>query len=348
MKASRFVTTAMGATVVLLLVMPLPVQAIPTPSVAFVSVGYGPGDALYDQRNGEIYVLNLLDNTVSILDGSTNAVLRAVPAGGGPDVAAFDLANGNVYVTDVFTNEITVLNGSTGATAATISVGPSTFPQGITYDNQNGFLYVVNSGPLYNATYQIANTVSVINGSNNSLVATIPDTFAPLNTSYLIADVYDPQTGFVYISDEGHGIQVFNPASNAFIADIVTPANYGVAYDQVNGAVYALGPAAGSQGAPTIGVVDTLSNAISHTIALPASCAIPGSGTVDLRNGLLYIACFGTPNTVAVFDPSTCTVVQDFPVGGSEFFTVGGAFDLKTGAIYIPVPSTNATAVISP
>ena len=336
------------AAVVVVMLLAMPAGATCSPHVSFVAVGNGPGQALYDQRNGEVFVLNLLDNTASILNGATNSVLQTVPAGNGPDVAAFDLANGDIYVTDANTNQVAVLNGGTGATVATVSTAPSILPQGITYDNQNGYLYVANSGTYPNPTYQNSNTVSVIDGRTNSLVATIPDTFAPLATSFLISDVYDPQTGYVYISDEGYGIQVLDPATNTFVANIVTSSNYAVAYDPVNGVVYAFGYSAGPGLPSTIGVINTPTNTIVQTIPLPSSCLQPGSGTVDLRNGLVYIACLGNPNTVAVFDPYSSAIVQDFSVGGSAFFTVVGAFDLRTGAIYIPVPTTASVAVVYP
>ena len=336
------------AAVLAVMVLAMPARAISSPQVSFVAVGNGPGEAIYDQRNGEVFVLNLLDNTASILNGNTNSVLQSVPAGNGPDVAAFDLMNGGIYVTDANSNQVTVLNGGTGATVATVSTAPSILPQGITYDNKNGYLYVVNSGTYPNPTYQNSNTVSVIDGWTNSLVATIPDTFAPLATSFLIFDVYDPQTGYIYISDEGYGIQVLNPATNTFVANLVTPSNYGLSYDPVNGVLYAFGFQAAPGLPSTLGVVDTATNTVVQTIPLPPSCLIPGSGTVDLRNGLVYLACFGTPNTVAEFDPSAGAIVQDFSVGGSAFFTVGGAFDVRTGAIYVPVPTTASVAVVHP
>ena len=336
------------APVLVVILLAMPARAITSPQVSFVAVGNGPGDAIYDQRNGEVFVLNIIDNTASILGGSTNAVLQTVPAGSGPDVAAFDLRNGDLYVTDANSNQVTVLDGGTGATVTTVSTAPSILPQGITYDNRNGYLYVVNSGTYPNPTYQDSNTVSVIDGRTNSLVATFPDTFAPLATSFLIYDVYDPQTGYIYISDEGYGIQVLNPATDTFVANIVTPSNYVISYDPVNGVVYAFGPGAAPGLPSTIGVIDTATNTVVQTIPLPLSCLEPGSGTVDVRNGLVYIACLGNPNTVAVFDTASGAIVQDFAVGGSAFFTAVGAFDLRTGAIYVPVPSTASVAVVYP
>lgn len=348
MNGPRLGAVASTVAIALLLVLAMPARASPTPNLSSVSVGNGPGQALFDQRNGEVFVFNLLDNTASILNGTTNNVARTVPAGSGPDVAALSLSSGDIYVTDANSNQVTVLDGTTGATLATISTGPSILPQGIAYDPRNGFLYVANSGTYPNATYQNSNTVSVINGRTNSLIATIPDTFAPLDTSFLLFDVFDPQTGYVYVSDEGHGIQVLNPETDAFVADIPTDANYVLTYDPVNGVLYSFGYSAGPGLPPTVAIIDTATNSVARSIALPASCVIPGSGTVDLRNGLIYVACFGSPNTVAVFAPSTNSVVQDFSVGGSEFFSVVGAFDLRTGALYFPVPSNATVAVVLP
>jgi DNA-binding beta-propeller fold protein YncE len=341
-------TSAVVVALVVILLFSNPARAAGSPRVTYVPVGSGPADAIFDPYTGGVFILNLFDNTATILNGWTNAVVGTVPAGNGPDVGAFDPRNGDIYVTDANTNQVAVLAGSTGATVATISVAPSILPQGIAFDYRNGYLYTANSGTYPNPTYQNSNTVSVIDGRTNSLVTTIPDTFAPLGQSFLIYAAYDAQNGNIYVSDEGHGIQVLNPQTETFVADIVTSSNYVVTYDPLNGVVYALGYPAAPGLPSTIGVINTATNAVQQTISLPANCQIPGSGVVDLWTGLLYVACMGTPNTVAVLDPVSNTIVKDISVGGVALYTVVDDFDFWTNSIYVPVMTTNSVAVISP
>jgi YVTN family beta-propeller protein len=66
-----------------------------------VPVGSAPVAIAFDSANGNLYVVNSLSNTVSVISGRTNTVIASpIPVGGLPEVIAFDSANGDLYVTN--------------------------------------------------------------------------------------------------------------------------------------------------------------------------------------------------------------------------------------------------------
>ncbi|MGB7952560.1 MAG: hypothetical protein WCF23_01160, partial [Candidatus Nitrosopolaris sp.] len=69
--------------------------------IASIPVGSGPGGIAFDAVNGNLYVANNHDNTVSVISGRNNTVVGSpIPVGNGPFGIAFDSANGNLYVTN--------------------------------------------------------------------------------------------------------------------------------------------------------------------------------------------------------------------------------------------------------
>jgi len=79
----------------------------------------------YDPSNGEVFVANSEDNTVTVISDSTDSVLATVPAGSGPFALAYDSSKGEVFVADVDDNTVLVIeppSNSTTATSSTSSV----------------------------------------------------------------------------------------------------------------------------------------------------------------------------------------------------------------------------------
>ena len=78
-----------------------------------VTLGSDPGFVAVDARRGRVFVLNggaasnvngavhPHDGSISVLDASTGAVPRTIPAGGNPELAAIDPASGRLTVDGV-------------------------------------------------------------------------------------------------------------------------------------------------------------------------------------------------------------------------------------------------------
>ena len=87
-----------------------------------VKVGNLPGAVTIDQATDTVYVTNVGDNTVSVIDGATcNALVSSgcgqttatVPVGGTPDGIFADHANHTVYVANFGDNTVSMINSAT-------------------------------------------------------------------------------------------------------------------------------------------------------------------------------------------------------------------------------------------
>ncbi|MGB0470335.1 MAG: YncE family protein [Ilumatobacteraceae bacterium] len=103
---------------------------------AIIDVGNAPEAAASDGTN--IYVTNLIDGTVSVIDPATNTETTTVPVGGAPDGIAFD--GTNIYVTNYTDDTVSIINPDTNTVTNTISVGDG--PSGVIFDGTN--IYVTN------------------------------------------------------------------------------------------------------------------------------------------------------------------------------------------------------------
>jgi YVTN family beta-propeller protein len=119
------------------------------------------------------------------------------------------------YTLDLANN--TLLNGNFA------NIGNALLSWGIAYDPSNGYIYVTDEG---------SDTVSVINGKTNTVIATIPVEAFPEGI------VYDPSNGCIYVADDGwRSVSVIN--GTTVIATIhVEQGPWGIAYDPSNGYIY--------------------------------------------------------------------------------------------------------------
>jgi YVTN family beta-propeller protein len=142
-----------------------------------VKVGSGPDGLAVDQQTDSVYVANLYDNTVSVIDGATcNSSITSdcgqapptVMVGAGPSIPAVNQATDTVYVPNFNDNTVSVIEGVTcnatvtsgcGQRPPTVTVG--TNPDAVAVDPYSHTVYVVNS----NYTGNYSGSVSVINSA---------------------------------------------------------------------------------------------------------------------------------------------------------------------------------------
>ena len=117
-----------------------------------------------------IYVTIPIDNTVSVIDGTTNTVIATIPVGSSPVGVGVNPATNRIYVANFADNTVSVIDGTTDEVIATIPVG--TLPHGVGVNPLTNGIYVANS---------FDNTVSVIDGNTDEVIATIPVVSRPLD-----------------------------------------------------------------------------------------------------------------------------------------------------------------------
>jgi YVTN family beta-propeller protein len=116
-----------------------------------VSVGIGPENVEYNSANNNMYVINVISNTVSVIDSSTNTVIKTISVGQSPWSIAFNPSNNYLYVTNADSDTVSIIDGSSNTVVDTLA-GFSA-PRGIAFNPSNNYLYVTNAG---------SNSVSII------------------------------------------------------------------------------------------------------------------------------------------------------------------------------------------
>jgi len=127
------------------------------------------------------------------------------------------------YTLDLINN--TLINGNF------VNTHNAIYPYGIAYDPSNGYLYVTDLG---------SDSVSVINGATNTVIAKI------LVGSEPVGVAYDPSNRYIYVTNElSDTVSVIN--GTTVIANITVGSEpVGVAYDPSNGYLYVTNFASGT------------------------------------------------------------------------------------------------------
>jgi|GEM_PF-2412263 len=125
-----------------------------------------PFDSAVNETTNKIYVTQNGNDTVSVINGSTDALLSGtgypIAVGGEPYGVDVNPVTNKIYVANNADNNVSVIDGSTDAVLYTITVG--TAPIGVAINSVINRVYVTNSG---------AGTVSIIDGSTDTVIDTV-------------------------------------------------------------------------------------------------------------------------------------------------------------------------------
>lgn len=200
---------------------------------------------------------------------STISVGSFDSSGSGATDIAYDGANGNLYVAvqDRGSSAVTVINGSTGQVYADVESPYNGHPEWVTYDPRNGDVYAANA---------LGNNVSVIDGSTNKIVETIP--LVPQGLGYGPQNsIYDAFTGYVVVA-EAHPawLLLINGTTNRIVGQVSFYAVGGViGSNPTNGELYGAANASEMAGIPGYSL-DVLNGFTGSLIS-----SFPMNGTID-------------------------------------------------------------------
>jgi len=90
-----------------------------------------------------IYVTNRAANTVDMIDGATNGVIKTIPVGSGPEGIAVDRDHDRIYVVNVRSSSISIIDGPSSAVIGTLTLNLAG-PRQAAVDPVNGRLYIPN------------------------------------------------------------------------------------------------------------------------------------------------------------------------------------------------------------
>lgn len=215
-------------------------------------VGYAAAAIAYDPANGDLYVANEGDGTVSVIAPGVGAVslIRLGPSGTwnqtGPDALAVDPGRNLIYVADGLAGNVSVINGSAQAVSTTFPVGLD--PDAVAFDTVSDRAFVANCGSdnltIVNGTAQRPTRSVPVGSCPDALAVAAPgdtlwvaNAFGPGGVSNLtvvdagslvsVASVstggvavglcYDPANGYVYVAN-GYANDVFVVNATSYAA----------------------------------------------------------------------------------------------------------------------------------
>jgi len=336
--------------------------------VASIPLASWSGTPTYDGANGNLYVpggfgvapLPTLSD-VTIVSGATNTVTGTVIVGGNPWFPTVDSLNGDVYVPNSVSNNVSVISGTTGSLLATIPVGND--PTEVTFDPMNGNLYVsdqngtessgsisVISGVLNQVIATVAldflsgsvlgpngtiyvgggNHLSVISGTTNSVIDTIP---VSANVDALL---YDPANEDLYAGTSG-GLVIIPSSTNA-VSQTLGSVGEPVFVDS-NGDVYTL-----QSGSPAnVSVISGSSNSVISTFPVgPASTVAydPATGDLYATDPEMF------PGVLTVTSSSSKQILESVTLA-PQGYLVEPRYDPGNGEVYVvEYGASNAVLVL--
>ena len=151
-----------------------------------IQVGDYPSEVVVNPDTNRIYVANFWSNTTSVIDGTTNEVIKQIPVGDNPTAVAVNPDTNRIYVANFWSNTTSVIDGTTNEVIKEIPVGLN--PMGVTVNPETNRIYVANNW---------SNTTSVIDGTTNEVIKEIPVGDKPT------AVAVNPDTNLLYVANWG-------------------------------------------------------------------------------------------------------------------------------------------------
>jgi YVTN family beta-propeller protein len=268
------------------------------------------------------------NDTVSVVDTSSNRVVANVSVGSDPSAIAITPNSRYAYETNENSNSVDVIDTTSNKVIATIIVGKDPYGIAITPDGQ--YVYVANLG-LHTSRY----TASVIEASSNTIKATISLSLAPRNIAITPNGQYAYVTG-AYRQD--FDVNVIETKNNTILTKIWTGGGgtSGIAITPDGRYTYVASR-------HSVDVIDTTSNKIidqiRNGISNPNQIAITPNGLYAYVTG-----GFNAYNDVYVIETTSNTVLTRIEIGHPPYriaISPDGRFAYVTG-----YPNNNCTLSI--
>jgi len=129
-------------------------------NVTSIDVGLGPRDASINPNTNKVYVSNQFDDTVSVIDGTTDTVIKTISVTR-PGKSAVNPDTNKIYI--ISGNNVVVIDGASDTIISTIPfVGIA--PNSVAIDLDTNKIYV---------STRISNHVAVIDGNIDTKLAPI-------------------------------------------------------------------------------------------------------------------------------------------------------------------------------
>ncbi len=291
--------------------------------VATVNVGGNPQGVGVNTATNKIYVsdhdLDRGDDTVSVIDGSTDTVTATVTVGDRPFGVGVNTDTNKIYVANVG-GGVSVIDGSTDTVTDTVNVGSS--PRGVGVNTDKNKIYVTNDND---------NTVSVIDGSTDTVTDTVTVGTEPRAVGV------NADTNKIYVVNRNDDTVSVIDGSTDTVTDTVNvggdPRAVGVNAD--TNKIYVA-----NNFGDTVSVIDGSTDTVTATVTVGGD---PRGVGVNADTNRIYVAN-QDDHTVSVIDGSTDTVTATVTVGGNPR---GVGVNADTDRIYVANSGDGTVSVIS-
>jgi YVTN family beta-propeller protein len=285
---------------------------------------------------GMAFVSNADDQSVSIIDGSSRAVVATIPVGITPWGVAVNPSGTRAYVSNRGTDErplntVSVVDTLSRTVASTVEVGVR--PLGVAVHPAGTPIYAANYGANINQPIDSASVdfVSAIDREAATVIASIPAGVGPAGLAV------NPAGTRLYVTNYADDtVSVVDTTANAVVATVpVGSRPLGVAVHPGTGdRVYV-----GHFGGNTVSVIGAVSNTVLATITVGQS---PFGLAIEPVSDQIYVANMDG-GTVSAIDATTNTVRATIDVGGSP---MGLAVDTATQQLYVVSRGTDEVSII--
>jgi YVTN family beta-propeller protein len=249
------------------------------------------------------YITNFGDNTVSVIDTTTNTVVATIPVGRTPTGVAVTPDGSKVYVTNQDfsmgpAGTVSVISTAPNTVLTTIPPvrpGPGAQPFGVAVTPDGTKVYVsYNSNGFH--------VVKVFDTATNTAVATVT---AGIGLGVAVT----PDGSKVYVADIDGFVSVIDATTNTVVATItvgprIASQTMGVAVTPDGTKVYVA-----NSGTNTVSVIDTTTDTVVATTSVdvgPAGLAVtPDGSKVYVANGVNKVSVIATATNTVMGAPIT-------------------------------------------
>ncbi|MCA1565218.1 MAG: hypothetical protein LC803_06215 [Acidobacteria bacterium] len=310
-----------------------------------IAVGHQPASLDVNTTTNKVYVANVVDRSVSVIDGATNTVTATIT---GVSTHMGDLAvnsvTNKIYVTSAYDGNVNVIDGATNTVSKVVHTGGYTWRISVNpvtnriyvSDANSSIIFVLDgasdtvigsvampAGAAYasavntatNKIYVVngSNSVNVINGATNTIVGTIPVGSSPQKIAVNSA------TNRIYVANySSSNVSVINGATDTVITNISTSGNpFGVGIDTTTNEIIV--PNQSDAVADPIDIISGASNSVLTTFAGGDQQA---SVAVNSFSRRAYVANQTNDGTVSVIFLRNNVMISEF-----RFRGLGGAGD---------------------
>jgi YVTN family beta-propeller protein len=284
---------------------------------ATLETGSTPFAVVVNSVTNKIYVASSSGNTVTVIDGATNAT-TSVAVGTSPDAIDVNMVTNKVYVANAGSNTVTVIDGATNATSTISLLGQPTV---ITVNPVTNKVYL--SEDTFDGSY-IFGCVTVIDGATNTAtniqLGANPGPMAldPVaNKIYFLNDNSTSETPVTRVDGVTYASTLMGPSITTKTWDAVA-----IAVNTVTNKIYVPFINGGD-----IAVIDGAKN----TYSIVGSGFEYGAIALNTVTNKAYVVDDDGNGVVAVIDGAT-EAVANVPTGNNP---TGIALDPVTNVIYV-------------